>query len=271
MPRAKPTVKGTLLSIVWLTIAACVFAGAVVFTDQPQFCANCHEMLPHYNAWARGPHKSLACVDCHVDPGAVSHTLHKFAAFKEIAVHFVGRPAFPLPDPPELPDSRCRRCHNNLPAKTKAGFDHTLHTRKACAECHADIGHAVSAAALKAEGVYAGDSFSAIAEQAVVRAGAGSRLNGHLKVVCSNCHKMGQIGCATCHTPKHKNQADRGTDCKRCHKPGLRFVFSHPTISACSGCHALPTKHYTPIAGAAMPLCTMCHRRPGVSLSLIHI
>lgn len=44
---------------------------AVEYMEKPQFCgATCHTMLPEYSAYVQSPHSRVACVECHVAPGA---------------------------------------------------------------------------------------------------------------------------------------------------------------------------------------------------------
>jgi hypothetical protein len=67
--------KKTLLVImsvlVGLAALGGIFAAAASATDQPSFCGSaCHEMGPYHVAWANGPHRNVACVECHVDAGA---------------------------------------------------------------------------------------------------------------------------------------------------------------------------------------------------------
>ena len=44
---------------------------AVEYMEKPQFCgATCHTMLPEHSAYVNSPHSRVACVECHVAPGA---------------------------------------------------------------------------------------------------------------------------------------------------------------------------------------------------------
>jgi hypothetical protein len=269
----KPLLLHPPILILLALLMTVAIVGVTIVTDSPQFCASCHEMTPYYDAWAQGPHKDRWCVDCHVEPGAVGHLMHKFVALKQLQVHLTGKPSFPIPIPPEVPSERCSRCHEDLPASTNRGFPHARHAKKACAECHADKGHDVATSALKEAGILAegAELLSAVSEPTVRVGGGAANLKGHVRVVCSICHNMADTGCAKCHTPKHKKVTDRGTDCQRCHSPGVRFVFSHsPDAGSCDSCHTPPKTHTMP-KDRQIPECSSCHGKPGISWAATHV
>ena len=248
-------------------------AGVTVLTDSPQFCASCHEMTPYYDAWSRGPHKSNWCVDCHVEPGAVGHLAHKFVALGQLRVHLTGTPSFPMRVPPEVPAARCTACHTSLPTTTDRGFSHSRHAIKTCVECHSEGGHAVSSSALKTAGVFAeGSDLPGLVDKPAARVGGGAaNLKGHIRVVCSVCHNMAETSCSKCHEARHRQGADRGSDCDRCHQPGVRFVFRHSVdAGSCDSCHAAPRNHTMPGEQQA-PECSSCHTRPGISWAATHV
>jgi hypothetical protein len=75
---------------------------------------------------------------------------------------------------------------------------------------------------------------------------------------------MSNMACSACHSPRHKKNADHGTACENCHKPGARFVFTHPEGQMCTDCHTLPVTHKM-LRSDATPNCASCHFRPGVA------
>jgi nitrate/TMAO reductase-like tetraheme cytochrome c subunit len=246
--------------------------GAVKYTEQPKFCATCHEMKPYYEAWSQGPHKDVSCVACHVDPGTVAEYSHKVVALKEVYDHFAKSPKFPQNDV-DLPNARCVACHTKLPEVTKSGFQHALHVGKGtCISCHPDAGHKVSPEALEKEGVLRDVQTKTAAASLENTAAA------HVKTSCTQCHDLNKVACETCHKPPHQ---PRGA-CETCHAPGPKWTFAHPSRAAkpdCTSCHTAPTKHFgndcatchnpsTPFAktvfahSAANQDCTKCHQAP---------
>jgi hypothetical protein len=266
------TLKTVLISATAATLVAVAIVVTVVETDRPTFCKSCHEMGPYYNAWQHGPHKGMACVECHVDPGLAAHAIHKIPALKELAVHLTGDPKFPLAVRRPMPPHRCTRCHENLPKRTKSGFEHATHASKTCPDCHTDAGHTVTVEALQAAGVFAGGSQTAIAVQTVARAGSGTTLARHSKVSCSRCHKMTKIECGVCHNlPAKHFQPSTGAKmpaCTLCHRTaGASWAAAHPTASSdCLSCHNSPTNSGHPKG----PLCATCHKQVGVSFAFGH-
>jgi len=241
------------------------FVGVANATNSPTFCrAACHEMQPYHDAWSEGPHKDISCIECHVDPGQVAQLKHKVVALGEVATHFRGDTSFPREVQAEVPNERCIRCHSKI-SVDGVGFDHAVHAKRGpCMKCHADVGHKVTVASLKAAGYYSGftgSGASAESTTAVVDGGQ-ANLEGHIKVTCSRCHIMAANPCSGCHKPKH---VVRG-ECTTCHAPGEKFVFAHPKDRAdCQTCHT-PKPTHTKIKGE----CAECHKEPGVKWSFKH-
>lgn len=257
-----------------LIVALALFVVSALATDRSSFCASCHEMVPYHDAWAVGAHKGRAeCIDCHVDPGLANRFAHKFVALQEVYAHFTGDNSFPRVPPPQVPEERCRTCHEKVvPKRAAKAFDHAAHeTYEPCQTCHARTGHDVSAAALKAAGIFdpaaaAELARGAVASDAVAVPGRGkANLPGHKDVICTQCHDMAKTGCPACHTPPSEDHP-KDENCARCHKPGEKFVFSHPTAGAdCSGCHKPPAGDHP--AGTD---CAGCHKNPGKSWAFGH-
>ena len=249
-----------------LVVGAVAFLGVAKATDSPSFCrAACHEMAPFHAAWAQGPHKNIACVECHVDAGEAAQLMHKFAALKEVVEHFSGDTSFPRAEPPSVPNARCLRCHPHPDPKIP-GFDHAKHAGdKLCSTCHSKVGHEVTNSALQQAGflgrvVPIGTGASTDSTHVVVDGGSAD-LPGHKTVVCSRCHIMSKTPCSSCHTPKH---VARG-ECSTCHRPAEKFVFIHPLAGVdCASCHKPPAVHTTATD------CTRCHEKPGVSWAYAH-
>ncbi len=70
---------------------------AVEHMDSVQFCGQtCHVMKPEFTAHQRPPHAAVACVDCHVAPGASGFIKAKIAGTRQLIA--VIRNDYPRPD-----------------------------------------------------------------------------------------------------------------------------------------------------------------------------
>jgi nitrate/TMAO reductase-like tetraheme cytochrome c subunit len=302
-PRRRQTARShsriTASVAIVVLLLAVAFVGVALYTDQPQFCATCHEMQPFHSAWTTGSHKDVGCVVCHVDPGYPARFAHKFAALSEVRAHFTGDTKFPRPAAPDITSARCTPCHGDMPEITSNGFPHGKHVSKGtCAGCHADAGHNVTDAALQAAGIFQPSAPPTIPAGAIAAVGAGSaNATGHVGIPCTSCHDLAKTGCPRCHTPKHKPRGDcalchrtggawkfvhpkRGVDCTVCHKrpaghvedgdclrchdkPGKTWMHTHKSGQECEPCHERPAKH----RGGA---CASCHKQPGLNWAFSH-
>jgi nitrate/TMAO reductase-like tetraheme cytochrome c subunit len=103
----------TFMNIVILTAAS--YQG-VRYMDSVQFCGTtCHTVMqPEYTAYLNSPHARVACVQCHIGPGASWFVRSKLSGVKQVfAVAFHDYPR-PIPSPvEELRPARatCEQCH----------------------------------------------------------------------------------------------------------------------------------------------------------------
>ncbi|RJQ52747.1 MAG: hypothetical protein C4521_09580 [Actinobacteria bacterium] len=248
-----------LLGLATTAFGALKGADAVVgATDRPFFCNSCHEMKPFHEAWQEGPHAGVSCVSCHVDPGRLAQLSHKVVALKEVYVHLKGGARFPKLKV-EVPDERCRQCHERPP--DTSAFSHRRHAgKRTCVRCHQSVGHKVSEDSLARAGVLAEGG---VRPDAVPDSPSRSNLGGHKAVSCFRCHSVAGTECYACHKPKHK---DRGV-CATCHEPGKSFVFSHTPQSPCQVCHKKPDRHQATARGVN---CLDCHTKAGASWAFSH-
>jgi nitrate/TMAO reductase-like tetraheme cytochrome c subunit len=247
--RSERNRKIALAVVLLIAIGVVAFFPVALVTDQPSFCPTCHGMKPFYDAWQTGGHKNLWCIDCHVEPGYPNRFAHKFVALQEVYDQLFTHATFPNYNA-DMPNSRCLRCHQDVPTKIAAvgQFSHQMHLGRGvqCATCHATVGHEVTFAALDSAGVLnanqvtAGNTF--VGQQFQGAAGAHSVLPGHRPVPCSNCHDQANLQCSFCHTPPPSHF---GADCKLCHNPSVPFQqFTHPPSGEhsylsrpCAKCH----------------------------------
>jgi len=105
-----------VMTAINVPIFAVASYSGTVYMDSVQFCGlTCHQvMIPEYTAYQRSPHARVACVDCHIGPGAPWFVRSKLSgSYQVLAVTFNLYPR-PIPTP----------VHNLRPA------------RQTCEECH---------------------------------------------------------------------------------------------------------------------------------------
>ena len=86
------------------------------FTDSPYFCGMvCHEvMAPEYTVYQRSAHAKVACVECHIGPGAEWFVQAKISGLRQVAAVMTGSFSRPIPAPvTHLRPARdtCEHCH----------------------------------------------------------------------------------------------------------------------------------------------------------------
>jgi hypothetical protein len=104
---------GTLGNVVVLALAA--YRG-VEYMESVSFCGQvCHSVMsPEFAAYRNGPHARVACVQCHIGPGAPWFVKSKLSGTRQVFA--VGLNTYPRPIPSPV--------HNLRPA------------RETCEECH---------------------------------------------------------------------------------------------------------------------------------------
>jgi len=133
-------VRRTVLFIVIMTginiplFAIATYSGTE-FMESTQFCGQtCHSVMdPEYTAYQRSPHARVACVECHIGPGAPWFVRSKISgSYQVVAVTFK---LYPRPIPTPIHNLRparetCEQCHwperfsgDKLVIKTKYGDD----------------------------------------------------------------------------------------------------------------------------------------------------
>ena len=116
------------------TVAMFSTVSLIHWTETADFCGRCHTMSPELQAYEAGPHKNVACAECHVEPGITGWLKAKINGTKQLIEVVLG--TFPTPIPP--PD------HSDMPA--------ALDT---CENCHGVTRDAVKT--LKTETIFSED------------------------------------------------------------------------------------------------------------------
>ena len=105
-----------VLTVVNVTILVLVGYEGYHFTDSPYFCGMvCHKvMAPEYTAYQRSPHVKVACVECHIGPGAEWFVQAKISGLRQVLAVIADSYSRPIPAPVEhLRPARdtCEECH----------------------------------------------------------------------------------------------------------------------------------------------------------------
>jgi len=103
----------TLANILIVSVAS--FAG-IEYMDSPQFCGQlCHEVMePEWAGYQEGPHSRVACVQCHIGPGAPWFVKSKLSGLRQVYAVTFNTHSRPIPSPVhDLRPARdtCEQCH----------------------------------------------------------------------------------------------------------------------------------------------------------------
>ncbi len=104
------------LSLILIPLSAVGSYRAYRVTESVQFCGQaCHTVMqPEFTAHQASPHARVACVECHVGPGAPSYFRAKFAGIRRGYAALTDTYHRPIPSPiANLPASEetCGHCH----------------------------------------------------------------------------------------------------------------------------------------------------------------
>jgi hypothetical protein len=103
----------TLANILIGSVAA--FSG-IEYMDSPQFCGKlCHEVMePEWAGYQEGAHSRVACVQCHIGPGANWFVKSKLSGLRQVYAVTFNTHSRPIPSPvTDLRPARdtCEQCH----------------------------------------------------------------------------------------------------------------------------------------------------------------
>jgi hypothetical protein len=122
LPRTRSVIVGVaLLTIVNLFIVSLAGFGAVHHMESTEFCGQtCHTtMEPEWKAHQASPHSKVACVRCHVGPGAAGFVEAKAAGTRQLWHVII----------------------NNVQAPVEAPVHSMPPARETCFGCHSGAGH----------------------------------------------------------------------------------------------------------------------------------
>ena len=98
---------------------------AVQWTETADFCGRCHTMGPELKAYEMSPHREVACVECHTEPGIAGWVKAKVNGTKQLVEVLTGTFPKPIPAPDHalLPSTgvTCLKCHDIGPLIANGG------------------------------------------------------------------------------------------------------------------------------------------------------
>jgi len=105
-----------VLSVVNISILGLIGYEGYHFTETPTFCGKvCHQVMePEYTVYKRSPHAKVACVECHIGPGAEWFVRSKISGLRQVVAVMTNSYSRPIPSPVEhLRPARdtCENCH----------------------------------------------------------------------------------------------------------------------------------------------------------------
>ncbi len=124
-------------SFLFLVVSAVGSYQAFHFTESVTFCGKvCHTVMkPEYTAYQNSPHARVACVECHVGPGADWYAKSKLAGMYQ--VYAVLADVYPRPIEVPIKNLRparetCEQCHwpQKFFGSQQRIFDHYLYDEK---------------------------------------------------------------------------------------------------------------------------------------------
>ena len=106
-----------VMTLANLAIGSQLSYRAVAHLETVQFCGQtCHVMKPEFTAHMRAPHAGVACVECHVPPGATGFIKAKMAGTRQLLAVTLNN--FPRPIESAMESNRlvsssetCEKCH----------------------------------------------------------------------------------------------------------------------------------------------------------------
>jgi hypothetical protein len=111
-------VAGLLVFLTVANVVVIALAGfrGVEYMDSPQFCGQvCHTVMqPEFTAYQNGAHARVACVACHIGPGAPWFVRSKLSGTRQLFAVAFGTYPTPIPSPVQnLRPARdtCEQCH----------------------------------------------------------------------------------------------------------------------------------------------------------------
>ncbi len=104
-----------VLTMVNIVIISAATVQGIHTMDQPEFCGSCHSVMnPEFTTYKNSPHARVACVTCHIGPGADWFVKAKISGSWQLVATMLDLYPRPIPTPVKnLRPARdtCEQCH----------------------------------------------------------------------------------------------------------------------------------------------------------------
>ncbi|MDJ0762956.1 MAG: cytochrome c nitrite reductase small subunit [Myxococcota bacterium] len=112
-------------------------------STDPAACANCHIMLPQYDAWQKASHHAVAtCADCHLPASFPEKYIAKsengWNHSKAFTLQNFSEPIIIRPVNADVLQTNCLRCHADIVHQQSIGYTEGA---PRCVHCHVAVGH----------------------------------------------------------------------------------------------------------------------------------
>ncbi|KNZ71080.1 NapC/NirT cytochrome c domain-containing protein [Thermincola ferriacetica] len=112
---------------------------AISYSDNPEFCINCHSMDEAYMTYQHSTHKQFKCTDCHAPHSYLAKVAFKTkSGLRDLYVTTLGEipPVIKATDKSkEIIKENCIRCHLSTVENTEMGEG------RFCSDCHRQLPH----------------------------------------------------------------------------------------------------------------------------------
>lgn len=243
--------KGMLifsLPLAALILLFVLFSG-VETTENPYFCAACHNTEPQfkrqYQNWQSSAHKEVACIKCHYPPGLQGLVAGKIDGIRHLALYITK--SIPTVQHARIEDRSCLQCHSReqlyrpMVFAGKIKFNHEVHLsgevrgmKLPCTTCHA---HTVE------DGTHFEVEKSACFTCHLQNPGEKGTAIGS----CLTCHNLPgktivlENGSEFVHTEFFAGKKEKDIDCMRCHSEVTRGK-GEASLQRCISCHDVKFK-----------------------------
>jgi hypothetical protein len=105
-----------VLTVIFFSLLTVIGYFGYEFSDSPYFCGRvCHQVMePEFTVYQRSPHAKVACIECHIGPGAQWFVRAKISGLRQVVAVLTNSYSRPIPAPVEhLRPARdtCEHCH----------------------------------------------------------------------------------------------------------------------------------------------------------------
>ena len=201
--------------LVWSLAGVVVFLALVLAVTAATLpgCALCHRSPDFTAQTAKGAHGGVACVRCHVQPGAPARLEYAYHTIFGMGLRLAPTGTGPIAG---IPNETCLACHDAVMKKTVTSngltIQHSTCSKgRMCTDCHSETAHGTA-----------------------VLWPQTSQMNQ-----CLDCHSTSQVrsDCNKCHQGRSVQQRLRTGEWAVTHGPNWKQTHGMGDLHTCASCH----------------------------------